>query len=88
MRMLTAVDILGERVAEAADLIARLRSRVQALERELMAAQAKDLCAPPQLPPPSPDPALVEELERLRAERTVIRESVRGLLREIDRVAW
>jgi len=86
--MSRAVDILGERVVAAADLIVRLRIRVQSLERELMTIHARDLCPP--APPLSslPNPSLVEELERLRAERAVVRESIRGLLREIDRVSW
>ena len=88
MRMSSAVDILSERVVEAADLIVSLRTRVQSLERELMTTHAKAL-SPPARPPLSPsDPLLVEELERLRAERAVVRESIRGLLREIDRVSW
>jgi hypothetical protein len=87
--MSSAVDILAERVGEAADLIVSLRTRVQSLERELMTTQAKVL-PPPDQPRPLPpsDPSLVEELERLRAERNVVRESIRGLLREIDRVSW
>ena len=85
--MSSAVDILAERVVEAADLIVSLRGRVQSLERELIATHAKAL-SPPTMKPPSPsDPSLVEELERLRAERVVIRESIRGLLREFDRVS-
>ena len=86
--MPSAVDILGERVAAAADLIVSLRTRVQSLERELGRIHDKDLSPPPQPPQPSADPSLVEELERLRAERVAVRESIRGLLREIDRVAW
>ena len=85
--MSSAVDTLAERVVEAADLIISLRSRVRSLERELTAA--RDRVPPPSQPLPStPDHSLVEELERLRAERAVVRESIRGLLREIDRVAW
>ena len=88
MRMSSTVDILAERAAEAAGLIVSLRDKVQSLERELMTTHAKAL-SPPAQPPPSPtDPSLVEELERLRAERAVVRESIRGLLREIDRVSW
>jgi hypothetical protein len=88
MRMSGAVDILGERVVEAADLIVSLRTRVNSLERELSRAHDRDLPPSPQPPPSPPDPSLLEELERLRAERVVIRESIRGLLREIDRVSW
>jgi len=87
--MSSAVDILEERVVAAADLIASLRTKIQSLERELAATHANALPPPPSHPPPSsPDPALAEELERLRAERAVVRESIRGLLREIDRVSW
>ena len=88
MHMSSAVDILGERVAAAADLIVSLRVRVQSLERELATTSAKVLSHPSQSPPSSPDASLVEELERLRAERVVVRESIRGLIREIDRVSW
>ena len=88
MRMSSAVDILAERVVEAADLIVSLRSRVQSLERELMTTSAKAHSPPAQHPPFLSDPSLVEELARLRTERAVVRESIRGLLREIDRVSW
>jgi len=87
--MSSAVDILAERVGEAADLIISLRTRVQSLERELVTTQAKVLPAPTRHPALSPsDASLAEELERLRTERIVVRESIRGLLREIDRVSW
>lgn len=86
MRMQSAVDILEERVVAAADLIVSLRAKVVSLERELTTTRARELSAPRQ--PAPPDTALVEELERLRAERAVARESVRELLREIDRVSW
>jgi hypothetical protein len=89
MRMSSAVDILAERVVEAADLIVSLRARIQSLERELMTTHARVPSPPAQpLPLPPSDPSLVGELERLRAERVVVRESIRGLLREIDRVSW
>jgi FtsZ-binding cell division protein ZapB len=86
--MSSTVDILEERVVAAADLIARLRIKVTSLERELTTTRADARSPAPQTPPASPDPALVEELERLRAERVVVRDSIRGLLREIDRVSW
>jgi len=86
--MSNAVDILAERVVEAAGLIVSLRVKVRSLERELIATRAKALSPPAQKPPSPADPALAEELERLRAERVVVRESIRGLLREIDRVSW
>jgi hypothetical protein len=86
--MSSAVDILTERVVEAADLIVSLRTRVQSLEQELMTTHTKALSPPTRHPPSPSDPSLVEELERLRAERAVVREGIRGLLREIDRVSW
>ena len=86
--MSSAVDILAKRVAEAADLIISLRTRVQSLERELMTTKAKALSPPVQNPLSPSDPSLVEELRRLHTERVVVRESIRGLLREIDRVSW
>ena len=88
MSMSSAVDILAERVVEAAELIVSLRGRVRSLERELTATRAKALSPPAQEPPSPSNPSLAEELERLRAERVVVRESIRGLLREIDRVSW
>lgn len=91
MRMPSVVEILAERVGEAADLIVSLRSRVQSLERDLLASRSRDLFVP--VPPPkdhspSSDTLLVDELQRLRTERAVVRESIRGLIREIDRVSW
>lgn len=86
--MSSVVDILAERVVGAVELIGSLRTKVQSLERDLMTTRAKPLDPSPQHPPPAADPALLEELERLRAERVVVRESIRGLLREIDRVSW
>lgn len=87
--MSSVVDILSERVVGAVELIGSLRTRIQSLERDLMTIRAKQpLDHSSQPPPPAADPALVEELERLRAERVVVRESIRGLLREIDRVSW
>jgi len=92
--MPSAVDILEERVAAAAGLIVSLRAKVKSLERELTTTRARELPAPPEAAPPRTAPpvphdtALVEEIERLRAERAVARESVRELLREIDRVSW
>jgi len=87
--MPSAFDLLEERVAAAVDLIGRLRLQIRSLETALATAHA---IPPPDQPVPpaslSSDPALGAEVERLRAERTVIRESIRGLLREIDRVAW
>ena len=86
--MPSVVDVLEERVVAAANLIASLRAQVQHLERELLASRAE---APsPSLPstPPAQDPSLIEEIKRLRDERVAVRESVRELIREIDRVSW
>jgi len=83
-----AVDILEERVAQAAELIAGLRSRIKIIEGELVTARATAHPANPQPPPAAPAPSLSEEVERLRAERAVVLERIRGLLREIDRVSW
>ena len=83
------VDILEERICAAVDLIASLRLKVWSLESELAATHVKT--ASPDPAPPSPssaNPEVIEELERLRAERAVVRERIRGLLREIDRVSW
>ena len=85
MRMVSAVDILAERIVEAADLIVSLRTRVRSLEQELLATGAIILTPPS---PTAPDASLVAELERLRAERVIVLEGIRGLLREIDRVSW
>jgi len=88
IRMQSAVDILTERVGEAADLIVNLRTRVRDLERELLAIRVQQTSPPSKTHPPPSDPALVEEIERLNAERVVVRERIRELLREIDRVSW
>lgn len=88
IRMRSTVDILTERIGEAADLIVSLRTRVQALEHELLEVRAREILPPSQPFPSPPEPSLVEEFERLNAERAVIRERIRGLLREIDRVSW
>ena len=87
MRMSSAVDILEQRVGAAAELIASLRARVKSLEREVETARAARSPQPAPRPEP-PASSLIEELERLRAERAVVREGIRELLREIDRVSW
>jgi hypothetical protein len=86
--MSSAVEILEERVVAAADLIVTLRSKVQSLERELMTALVETPRLPSHPPLPAADSSLAAELVRLRAEREVVRDSIRGLLREIDRVSW
>lgn len=82
------VETLEQRVADAVRLIASLREQTATLAREL--AEARDVLHRQDVAPAQPclDPALAEELERLRAERVLVRERVRGLLREIDRVTW
>jgi hypothetical protein len=86
--MSSAVEILEERVVAAVVLIGTLRSKVQSLERELMTAHVEAPSLPSRPALPSVDPSLAAELARLRAEREVVRDSIRGLLREIDRVSW
>lgn len=86
--MQVLVETLEQRVADAVRLIASLREQTATLARELAVARAA--LRTEDVPPAQPflDPALVEELDRLRAERVLVRERVRGLLREIDRVTW
>lgn len=86
--MMRVVDVLEERVVAAADLIASLRAKAQSLEQELLERPPLALSPDERPAPSSPDPTVIEELERLRAERVVVRESIRGLLREIDRMSW
>jgi hypothetical protein len=88
MNMLGAIGTLEKRVVAAADLIASLRGTVERLTRELERSGSDPQTRAVQAPPPLPDPSLVEELERLRAERVMIRDSIRRLLREIDQVSW
>jgi hypothetical protein len=88
MRMSSAVDLLEARVIAAADLIDRLRATIRSLESELSTARDQPRPCSDASPVPASDTALVAELERLRAERVAVREGIRGLLREIDRVAW
>lgn len=87
------VDILERRVAAAVALIGTLREKTAALERELAdapvgASAAKHAAASGGAPPDRPCDQTAAELERLRAERAVVRERVRALIREIDRVSW
>lgn len=86
--MPTVVDILEQRVVAAAELIGELRAKAVRLEWDLARSLERAPEQPGQTPPAPPSAALVEELERLRAERAVIRESVRALIAEIDRVPW
>jgi len=88
MIMPSAIDILERNVVAAADLIASLRESVERLTQELEKVRTEAAVQPAQPPSPIPDPALVEELERLRAERVSIRDGIRRLIREIDQVSW
>jgi hypothetical protein len=86
--MPSAIDILEKNVVAAASLVASLRVTVERLTSELQNRSPETAISAAQAPPPVPDPSLVEELARLRAERVVIREGIRRLLREIDKVSW
>jgi hypothetical protein len=86
--MPSAIDILEKNVVAAAALIASLRDTVDRLTRELEKSCSEAAVQAAQASPPAPDPAVADELERLRAERVVIRDSVRRLIKEIDRVSW
>jgi hypothetical protein len=85
--MPSAIDILEKNVVAAAALIASLRDTVERLTRELERSCSETADRAAQAPP-IPDPLLVDELERLRAERVVIRDGIRRLLGEIDKVSW
>lgn len=67
-------------------MIAELRNRVARLEKELAANrdELRRCAAAPPLPPRDPKEAVA--LERLRSERVEVRERIRELLRDIDRV--
>lgn len=86
--MTNQLQRLEERVAAAAALIAHLRSEVARLE-----ARTTEAPSPPH-PSSETEPAadalrpLREELSRLHAERIVVRDRVRALIREIDAVTW
>jgi hypothetical protein len=85
--MSSTIDILEQRVAAAVALIASLREEAAQLERQLATTPvAAAAAAKPAAP--AGDSRLGAELERLRAERVLVRDRVRGLLREIDRVSW
>jgi FtsZ-binding cell division protein ZapB len=88
MIMSSVIDTLEQRVADAADLIASLRETVSRLAQELENDRTGIRADPAAPASPPIDPALAGELERLRAERAAIRDRIRGLLREIDRVSW
>ncbi len=80
--MASQIEVLEARVFAAMDLIADLRKKVCQLESELSAAAG---------PPGSEEPesqkqeALAVENARLRSERALIRERIRGLILEIER---
>ena len=91
--MSAALDQLEKRVNAVADLVLHLRQEVARLELEI-AEHSQPAPAAPTPPPPlaqtplPPDNTALEELSRLRAERTLVRERIRGLIREIDQVSW
>jgi hypothetical protein len=86
MNMPDALGVLELRVAAAVDLIASLRERVSRLEREIESSLAAGAAAPREAPAPS-DTTVLEELARLRAERGLLRERIRELITEFDRVS-
>ena len=88
MSMPSTIDILEKNVVAAADLIANLRESVERLTRELEKVRSEAAVRAAQAPSAIPDPALAGEIERLRAERVVIRDDIRRLIKEIDRVSW
>jgi FtsZ-binding cell division protein ZapB len=84
--MLDLLDTLAQRVGSAVELIQRLRDRVAALERDLeVANRAPQACTAPQSEELS---SLREEIERLQGERHKVRERIRALIREFDKVSW
>jgi FtsZ-binding cell division protein ZapB len=89
--MSAVLDQLEERVNAVADLVRNLRREVSRLEHELADRPLLQPTIPQPSPPPPASPAdaaLLEEITRLRDERALVRERVRGLIREIDQVAW
>jgi hypothetical protein len=91
--MSAALDQLEKRVNAVADLVLHLRQEIARLELQI-AEQPRTAPPAPTPPPPlaqtlpPPDDTALEELSRLRAERTLVRERIRGLIREIDQVSW
>jgi hypothetical protein len=91
--MSAALDQLEKRVNAVADLVLHLRQEVARLELEIAEHSQPVPPAPTPPPPlaqtlPPPDNTALEELARLRAERALVRERIRGLIREIDQVSW
>jgi plasmid stabilization system protein ParE len=84
----SSLDTLEKNVAAAAALIASLRETVERLSQELERNESERGSLVLQATQPMPDPSLVDELERLRAERVAIRENIRRLIKEFDRVSW
>ena len=85
--MAATIDLLEERVNAVSDLVRNLRREVARLEREIAErpGHPSPLAAARGV---SPDAQLVEEISRLRAERSVVRERIRALIKEIDQVSW
>lgn len=81
------LQLLEGRIASAVERIRDLRERLRQLE---------DARAATVSPAPSPAPAgtaethagLEQECSRLLAERAVVRERIRELISELDRVSW
>jgi len=85
--MSSVIDILEKRVIAATELIASLREKVARLERESAASRVESQANTARTLPPSGNPTpIIAELERLRAERVVVRDRIRGLIKEFDRV--
>lgn len=84
--MSSVIDTLEKSVCAATALISQLRNRVARLEQDLATSNTHLRSTAAQPPPAPAGSADAGELERLRAERSVIRERIRELLREIDRV--
>lgn len=85
--MISPIDILEERVSSAANLIASLRANVALLEKDLASCRSLMAADAPRSSAPDANSDLVSVIEELRAERVLVRERIRALIREIDRVA-
>ena len=79
------LEDLEGRVRAAVDMIARLRAEVARLESELAAQPLVETAEPVA---GGECASLAEEVARLQAERAVVRDRIRDLIREIDAVSW
>lgn len=86
--MSSVIDILEAKALALVVVVADLRDNIARIEKELDANRNDVRPEASQTALWSTEPALSQELERLRAERVVIRDTVRRLLKEIDRVSW